>query len=432
MALLPTTNLREHQKFAIKLLKRWQYVVLADEQGVGKTLEIIATFSELEEDFLVNKLLVVAPASLNLNWKDEFEKFTTYTDVKVGFKKAQVNIISYGSLSKAEKLFKEADMIAFDEAHYLMNEEAQRTKYAHKYLKDNDKNKYVYLLTGTPIKEKITDFYSLLKIMGYCKYGTNGKKIQDKYSTFNKFANNFTNVKTFQVPITLKKSGKKIKKTIVKYEGTKNEKELKSFLLYKYIRRTQDQVLDLPPMIIKSIPIKLKDSREEAEWAVFNENGKKNVESKVKSALMVVPHTIEYCKILLGGGTKPLIVFSDHKKPVAEIKKGLGKYKVASMDGDTDLKERNRLVKMFQSGKLDVLVLTYGVGSTGLTLTASSNMILNDYSWEVTTMSQAFKRFHRFGQTKRCIVHSMDGTKVNKRIITDVLKKEKDIKAFLE
>lgn len=55
----------------------------------------------------------------------------------------------------------------------------------------------------------------------------------------------------------------------------------------------------------------------------------------------------------------------------------------------------------FQEGKIDVLILTYGVGSTGLTLTMSSRVVLLDRPWTPGDVKQAEDRVRRIGQVEK-------------------------------
>lgn len=61
--------------------------------------------------------------------------------------------------------------------------------------------------------------------------------------------------------------------------------------------------------------------------------------------------------------------------------------------------ERQRLVDEFQGGKIDILILTYGVGSTGLTLTRGHRVVLLDRPWTPGDVMQAEDRVRRIGQT---------------------------------
>lgn len=62
------------------------------------------------------------------------------------------------------------------------------------------------------------------------------------------------------------------------------------------------------------------------------------------------------------------------------------------------MQDRQRRVDDFQSGKLDVLVCTFGVGSVGLTLTRSHRVILMDRPWTPGDLMQAEDRIRRIGQ----------------------------------
>ena len=68
------------------------------------------------------------------------------------------------------------------------------------------------------------------------------------------------------------------------------------------------------------------------------------------------------------------------------------------LTGDVDFQSRQALVDKFQSGNLNVLICTYGVGSTGLTLTRSHTVVLVDRPWSPGDLLQAEDRIRRIGR----------------------------------
>lgn len=423
MALREETKLKIHQVQGVNFMLAHNYVLNSDEMGLGKTLQAIAVHQAMSLD---SKAVIVCPYTLKYNWLNEYKKFTTEKEIWVGLKPAKVNIINYEQLYKSTELFMKADIVIFDEAHYLINEEADRTTYVHRMIQNHQPERLI-LLTGTPMKERVSDFYSILKLLSYTPIPNNGRKITDKYNNHTKFNMRFSNRESFMVNVKTRKGGS-FRKQIVKWSGTKNEKELRQYLKFKYIRRLTKDVIDLPPLIFKEVPFRLTgDKLLEAEFEKFQKGESFNVQSKVKAALLTAKFTADYVKNLLSEGQKPLIVFSDHKEPLNVMESKLKRYKTAQITGEVDVKERQKIMDDFQANKLDVIFLTYGAGSTGVNLTAANNMVLNDESWEASTMSQAFKRFHRIGQTRKCTVHKVIGNRVSHRMKKLLISKNKDI-----
>lgn len=422
-----TTILKKHQVQGVNFMNKHNYVLNSDEMGLGKSLQAIAVQQEFDLD-----ALIVCPYTLKYNWLNEYKKFTTEQDVRVGIKKSKINIVNYEELYLCTELFMKAGVVIFDEAHYLINMESQRTTYTHRMVL-NHKPERLILLTGTPMKERVADFYSILRLLSYSPIKNNGRSILDKYGNQTRFSNRFSNRESFNVRVKTKQGGS-FTKNIVKYSGVRNEKELRAYLIGKFICRKTKDVLDLPPLIFKDIQATYKLDKElEKEFEKFEKTGEFNVNSKVNSALACANFTADYVNDLLLGGQKPVIVFSDHIEPLRKISKKLRKGATKEfIIGEVDVEERQKIIDKFQNNEIDVLLLTYGAGSTGITITASNNMVLNDESWEYSTMEQAYKRFHRIGQDKACIVHRISGSKTSNKIRNIQVNKDKDNKKVFE
>ena len=95
------------------------YTMLSDAMGLGKTLQAIES---LKRSGLPG--IVVCPAMLKGTWREELEKFDG----------PDVPIVSYASLAKNDKLFRQAKHIIADEAHYLKSVDAKRTNAFHQYV----------------------------------------------------------------------------------------------------------------------------------------------------------------------------------------------------------------------------------------------------------------------------------------------------------
>jgi len=402
-----------------------KYVIIGDEMGLGKSLQGIGVSSEVS-----TKTLVVSPSYLKLNWDAEFQKFCSsktvfwYKKKTDRFKstgKPEVRIINYEMLQHMEHLFQWADTVIVDEAHYLKNMEAKRTDCFHFYI-EKYKPDYLLLLSGTPIKNNLDEFYSLLVLCSYCPDNSNGKNIRKMYPNIWAFRNHFMKNR----PINIR--GRKINK----YYGHKNIDELKTYLKHKYIRRLAKNVLELPDMVSKMVKIKDIDQPElEEMWEAFESGRPANFSSaKALSAELKAPYTAKYCADMLEQGI-PVIIFSDHIKPCEIISKALSKYGVEIIQGSTPVEERHRIVKDFQEGRISGVVSTIGAGSTGITLTRAHNMVFNDLSWVPGDNAQARKRIHRIGQEEKCFIHYMIASSIDARIVKSVTTKKKTIGAVL-
>jgi len=165
-----------HQKTAIEKLLANDKYILADDMGLGKTTSAI--IASLESG--AKKILIICPASLKINWQREIENYSDKKTLIVEGRKwgstFNYYIINYDIIKNYHSTDtheigqentnlitnEKFDLVIVDEAHYISNTSAQRTKLINDMLKNIPK---VWLLTGTPITSKPINYYNLLRIV---------------------------------------------------------------------------------------------------------------------------------------------------------------------------------------------------------------------------------------------------------------------------
>lgn len=412
-------SLYQHQEVAKRFIHEKKWVLIGDEMGLGKSLEAIAALVNVK-----GPKVIVVPAMLRHTWKSEILKWFPTETVEVVstgkhvYKTADWYITSYGLVKHCEVIPK---AVIIDECHYIKNVKAKRTLSVAEFVLSN-KPEYLVALSGTPIKNNATEFYSILKLLSQCPSNTNGSKVTEK----SQYAFNMR----FSRPVTQTIHGPNGPIDITKFEGIRNLERLKGYLKGKYLRRLTKSVIDLPPLIDKDILLEKRTKAKELKKAYeASEEGDKSehiMTVKAENALSKAKDTAEYVSDLVEQG-EAVVVFTDHIKPCEEITDHLAgkKIKVGMIDGGTPSKKRSDLVEQFQGEVLDVLVCTIGAASTGFTLTRARNLVFNDYSWGAVDMAQAKKRIHRIGQDEKCVIHYMLSSDVDKWIKQKVLDKEK-------
>ena len=155
--------------------------LLADEMGLGKTIQAIAACALLHHLGKAKRVLIVAPASLKSEWEDQIKKFTTLSQrVIFGPRSARTNyyadrnppvftIVNYeqvviDGLDINERL--KPDVVVLDEAQRIKNW-ATKTAQAIKRLK----SRYAFVLTGTPIENRIDELYSIVDFLDPAIFG---------------------------------------------------------------------------------------------------------------------------------------------------------------------------------------------------------------------------------------------------------------------
>lgn len=425
------------------------YTMNTDDPGLGKTLQALMAIAKSGK-----RALVIVPSSLLLNWQEEIKNCTNLLpyiydhrnpeplwqfDIVLmsyyqltGPEEAKVKKAKKGELPPVitsqkdervlpwwERVITEVDFdfIVIDESHNFKNPTAIRTNAALNVVQ-KVRPKYLLLLTGTPIKNRLPDFYIPLYMLAMGEKVTN--KITNKYKSMFTFCYHFCH---------LKQTGRK-----QEFIGMKNVDELKTYLVDRKIGRDKDKVLDLPEYIEKMVTVDYKEPDLEEAFRQFNA-GIVGVDISVKaeSARLKAPFTAEYSLDLLEQGAGPLVIFSDHREPVGIIADKIRAkgYKVAEIMGGTTPAMKQKIKDSFQAGELDVIVGTIGAMSEGITLTRASHMVFNDFPWVPSSLQQAMDRIRRIGQLNRCVYHFVVGAVADKRIFKLIKDKLKVIKAVM-
>ena len=448
---LPKTllkNLYRFQKQGIIFgIKKFSRLLIADEMGVGKTVQAIGLSCLYQKDWPV---LVICPSSLKFAWRDEINLWLSEIlekdDVQVirhsknGFKlDKKYYIISYDlSVRMIDKIIeKKFNYIIADEAHYLKSKSAKRTMCLTPILQ---RSKRVVLLTGTPILAKPMEIYPLLHILR-----------PDKFKGFKEFGTRYCDPK--MLPYGL-----------IDWSGSSNSRELNSILNRLMIRRLKKDVLSqLPPKkrqkieiatdskVIKKLKIFMEKSSKKFEELLGTQieldklgidlndlnpdkekekNTEKNKENKDiseekedtilnkfnKAYSMTgeakLPGIKDYVNYLVDNSCK-FLIFAHHTEVLDAIEDEIIQDKIGyiRIDGKVQIEKRQELVNKFQTDEeCLVAILSITACATGLTLTKASTVVFAELHFTPSIMIQAEDRAHRIGQDAGCVnIHYLVG-----------------------
>lgn len=175
-----TVPLFPYQREGMLHLAFGERALLADEMGLGKTIQAIAACALLHRLGQARRVLVVTPASLKTEWEEQIRKFTTL-DYQLVFGGKQLRLRAYGNrasnagafpfftLVNYEQMLGDAldvnrmlapEVVILDEAQRIKNW-GTKTAQAVKRLK----SRYAFVLTGTPIENRIDELHSLMDFL---------------------------------------------------------------------------------------------------------------------------------------------------------------------------------------------------------------------------------------------------------------------------
>ena len=441
-------KLYEFQQEGVDFLIRSPRALLADDMGLGKTIQAIATCKEIS----ARLVLVVCPNVLKDNWAIEINKWDPEKDVTVlrgsyRGKLAIIDKLSAGYLilniesvqTRKDKygnkysltdnlLLLPWDVLIVDEAHSIKNRNANQTKGIYK-LACNIKR--VYLLTGTPIMNRVDELWSPLNIL-----------YPVRYASFWSFVKRHAIVYRKEIEV----KGKT--RLIWMIDGKPvRPKELKADIAPIFLRREKKQVFpQMPDMITQKIWLELEGEQLQIYKDVMRktlvEINKENVYITIPGILARLTRCRQAALSpkLLGGKTdgikldvltniikgtdQKLIVFSQFAEAIKLVSKILEKEGIgySMLIGETLEKHRNECVTSFQTlPEIKAFLTTTQAGGAGLTLTAANLVIFLDKHWTPAINEQAINRTRPHLQQESVQVIELLGLKTVDVLIEKVL-----------
>jgi SWI/SNF-related matrix-associated actin-dependent regulator 1 of chromatin subfamily A len=397
-----------HQVDGVAFLLGRRRAILADDMGLGKTRQSIVALTHAAP---VGPWLVVAPASVKQNWAREITVARPVDQAHIVGPQVPPQdgytgwvVVNYDLLSRHIDALAALPWtgIVFDEAHYLKNHTSARSKLARRLVTESP-DAVVHALTGTPLTNRPRDLFPLLQLAGH--------SMARSFLSFAKrycqaYHNGFGWVT----------------------DGASNLDELRIQLHGVMLRRTKDEVLDLPPKLRSWVPVSVpagtagKETRRLLETLMTSALGRERgraegdrprgaralgqdrtrlladvTKVRVQIAKAKVPTTIEFVDGVVAQGEK-VIVFSAFDEPVQRIAAHLGESAVV-ITGKTPTAKRQALVDRFQrDDDVRVLVANIVAGGVGLNLTAARQVVFNDLDWVPANHWQAEDRAYRIGQ----------------------------------
>ena len=383
--------------------------VLADDMGLGKTIQGIGVAALLAEQCGIKKVLVICPASLKSQWRNEIGRFSDKScSLVVGNaaeRAAQYAGESFFAVCNYEQVLKDIlpieqikwDLIILDEGQRIKNWEAKTTRVI-----KGLRSRFALVLTGTPLENRLDDLFSIVEFI-------DDEKLGPAFRFFNKHR-------------IVDKKGK-----VVGYEGLD---ELREKLKPVLLRRTRDLVMkQLPPRTMEIVRIPPTEEQldiHSAHMRVVSMIIRKPYLTEMdilrlqKSLLMcrmvangtyLVDHKepgystkLERLSELIGDlsaeENRKIVLFSEWTTMLNLIEPILEKNKIrfVRLDGSVPQKKRQVLVNEFQNDPECRVFMTTNAGSTGLNLQAANTVINVDLPWNPAVLEQRIARAHRMGQ----------------------------------
>jgi len=373
-------TLRSYQEFGVKYILHQQNVLLGDEMGLGKTVQAIGAMVAVRNSG-EKHFMVVCPASVLINWCREITLHSDLLPYKIHgdirdenlqnwITNGGVAVTTYETLSRVNiESITKISMLTVDEAHYIKNPKALRTK---TLISVKSKSDRVLFMTGTPLENNVDEMQFLIKNLN-----------------------------------------PEIAKTIDNMKHLSSAKMFKEKIAPVYFRRTREEVLkELPDLI------------ENEEWCEMNDTEKsayiESLQSENFMAMRQVSWNVEDISKSSKGQRlleiyeraitekRKIIVFSFFLNTLEQVQKLLGDKCVGVITGSIPPDKRQSIVDKFtKATDGSVLVSQIQAGGTGLNIQTASIVVICEPQLKPSIENQAISRTYRMGQVRNVIVYRL-------------------------
>ena len=364
-----------------EFLTRRPHALLADEPGLGKTLQAI--YAVMYRRF--SSILVVCPASVRNGWRQEISECAA---------SGEWDVLSYEQVVGGYARRGNYTCLILDEAHYLKTPDSARTQavFGPNGVARDHRLLARWCLTGTPVLNRPRELFPLLKNL----HGEFAEMSWAKYTQ--RYCGAYFNGREMDT------------------RGSSNLDELKSKLNGFMLRRTKDEVApELPARIVSRVPLKLKLSEQTfldgAEKDIISRESKISAAAENFSALgdlatllhrtgqAKVAATASFIRDLLETQEK-VVVFFKHTDVGEQLREQLRGYAPVMYQGGMGDLAKKAAICEFAGEFSRVILLQIQAGGTGINglQDVCGTVVFAELDWVPGVMEQAVDRLHRMGQ----------------------------------
>ena len=383
--------------------------ILADDMGLGKTIQGVGAAEILAREAGIRRVLVVCPASLKSQWRNEIHRFSDRS----------VQLITGGAAERAghydndsfftvcnyEQVLRDIlpiervrwDLIILDEGQRIKNWESKTAR-----IIKGLKSPFALVLSGTPLENRLDELYSVVQFV-------DDRRLPPAFRFFHRHR-------------VVDKNGRVL--------GYKNLDQLRHNLRPILLRRTRESVLQqLPPRTSEIVRIPPTDEQSGMHASYMqlvsmivrkpyisemdllrlqkallmcrmSADSTFLVDKKTPAYSSKLAYLDELFEGLFAEPSCKVILFSEWTTMLDLIEPLLKKRKLdfVRLDGSVPQKKRQEIVNRFQSDPGCRLFIMTNAGSTGLNLQAANTVINVDLPWNPAVLEQRIGRAHRMGQ----------------------------------
>lgn len=430
-----------HQKDTAAFMASHHRALCLNAPGTGKTISVLWAADYLMNMGVVKKVLIIAPLSiLKLVWGTEFmysfthRTFNIITGARAKRERmitddiVDFSIINHDGFTTMPWMFKDYDLIIYDEVTALKSPSSRRYKQFFKFVADN--NPRLWMLTGTPISQNPTDAWTLAKLAGSPTVPRSFTQFKD---------------------MTMQRV------TQFRWIPRAGALEICKQVLQPSIRFSLDECMDLPQTVYLERRCELTKQQDTAFTVLKAEACLAGTNISAANAAVLFQKLLQVCCGVVYDSDGNRVVFDDSNRldtleellneigdkvivyvPLRGVQDRLVKvllergFDVATVHGGVSKSDRDIIFDTFQnSARIRVLIAHPKVAAHGLTLTRAKNIIWYAPIHSLEQYEQANARIRRLTTTGKTAVHHICATSFEHQLYQRLKKRQRVLSDFL-
>jgi len=430
-----------YQKEGIDFALFRKAAIIADEVGLGKTVQAIGTAILKKQLFDFKKTLVVCPASLKEQWKKEIEKFSDEKALVIeGLpddreRQYQDNehfffIINYETILRDQLALNKAgfDFLILDEAQRIKNYETKTAASISRL-----QFKHVLVITGTPIENRLIDIFSIVSAIDpyffgplwefsyqHCLFDPEKHNKINGYYDLQKLNNKLG-------PILIRREKRKVLDqlpNVQQFNVPVNLSPLQADYHASYAKGIAQIIRKkfLTPYDLQKLQLLLASMRMvcDSTYLIDEETNESPKLEELKDMLLE--------KLDVPNSDRKIIIFSEWVKVHKLIGQILRENNIGfvELNGSVPVKLRGELIRKFETNPYCKIFLSTEAGGSGLNLQVADTLINFELPWNPAKKNQRIGRIDRLGQksNKLTIFNFITRRSIEEQIASGLLVKQ--------
>lgn len=385
--------------------------VLADDMGLGKTIQGVGIAELLAREAGIRRVLVVCPASLKSQWKNEIHRFcdrnVQLISGPVAERAGQYGNDCFFTVCNYEQVLRDIlaieqtpwDLIILDEGQRIKNWEAKTTRVI-----KGLRSRFALVLSGTPLENRLDELFSVVSFIDDRRLGPgfrffNRHRIVDAKGRILGYKK-LDDLRERLKPVLLRRTRESVKlelpertTELVRIPPSGEQKELHDTHMQNVARIIRKKFLTEMDLMRLRMSLLMCRMSANSTFLVTKENPAYSTK---------LERLAELFDDLQDEADRKVVLFSEWTTMLDLIEPLLAKRKLkfVRLDGSVPQKKRQELVQEFQTNPDCQYFITTNAGSVGLNLQAANTVINVDLPWNPAVLEQRISRAHRMGQTQ--------------------------------